>query len=140
MGKVPAHHPPLPFKKTCPCTILPPLFLIFLIPPLWGRYLKFTFPLLKKDGGPNYIICPSRACHLNNLRLKHSQNNNAVPEANFFVFSSTKVCTSWIFFSTMNLKTILFYWPKGSVSSILSSIEQLIKLVLPSAIKNISML
>ena len=98
MGKVPAHHPPLPFKKTCPCTILPPLFLIFLIPPLWGRYLKFTFPLLKKGGGPNYIICPSRACHLNNLRLKHSQNNNAVPEANFSAFFHQQKCVQAGFF------------------------------------------
>ena len=98
MGKVPAHHPPLPFKKTCPCTILPPLFLIFPIPLLWGRYLKFTFPLLKKDGGPNYIICPSRACHLNNLRLKHSQNNNAVSEANFSVFFHQQKCVQAGFF------------------------------------------
>ena len=119
MGKVPAHHPSLPFKKTCPCTILPPLFLIFPIPPLWGRYLKFTFPLLKKGGGPNYIICPSRACHLNNLRLKHSQNNNAVPEANFSVFFINKSLYKLDFFFYNELenhiillaKRVSFFYP-----------------------------
>ena len=42
-----------PFKKNCPCIILPPPFLIFQIPP------KFTPPLFKglKRGVPNYA-CP----------------------------------------------------------------------------------
>ena len=43
----------LRFKKTCPCTILSPPFLIFKIAPLRGRYLKFTPPY--KKGGPIYV-------------------------------------------------------------------------------------
>ena len=41
-------QPPPPFKQTCPCTILPPLFLIFHI---------FSLPsssYLWREGGPNY--------------------------------------------------------------------------------------
>ena len=34
-------RPPLPFKKTCPCTKIPPPFLIFQIPSHLGRSLKF---------------------------------------------------------------------------------------------------
>ena len=48
--------PPTPyFKKTCPCTILPPPFLIFQIPPLLG-YSKFTSPSFKKEGGGRAMV------------------------------------------------------------------------------------
>ena len=48
-----AKMPVPPFKNTCPCTILPPLFHFFRFHPLWGRLSTFTPPLLKKRG-PNY--------------------------------------------------------------------------------------
>ena len=58
--------PSFPFKKTCPCTILPPLF-NFSDSPLQGRYLKCTPPPFKKSGEvggggggiPNYVYCVS---------------------------------------------------------------------------------
>ena len=37
-------------KKTGPCTILPPLFLIFQICPPLGDVIKTYFPFLKKRG------------------------------------------------------------------------------------------
>ena len=45
---------PTPFKKTCPCTILPPPFLIFQIPR--QNLLTPPHPFKKKEGGggPNY--------------------------------------------------------------------------------------
>ena len=44
---------PSSFKKTCPCTVLPPTFKNFSDspPPLWKRYLKFTFAPLNRMGG-----------------------------------------------------------------------------------------
>ena len=43
--------PPLPFKRTCPCTKIPPPFLIFQIPSHLGRSLKFIpHPTLKRGG------------------------------------------------------------------------------------------
>ena len=49
------------FKKTCPCTILAPLFLIFRFPPL-REVIKINSPPPSKKsgriggGGPNYDI------------------------------------------------------------------------------------
>ena len=52
------HHPPY-FKKTCPCAVLPPPFLIFQIPPTptW-EVIKIYFPPIKKGGvrGLNYFV------------------------------------------------------------------------------------
>ena len=46
MGKVPS---PLPLlTRPAPAPYFHPL--IFQIPPLWGRYLKFTHPPFKKEG------------------------------------------------------------------------------------------
>ena len=53
MGNV---SPPSPFKKTCPCTILSPLFKIFQItlpPP--GEVIKTYFPHFNKKGGLDYV-------------------------------------------------------------------------------------
>ena len=47
---------PSHFKKTCPCTILSPLFKIFQItlpPP--GEVIKTYFPHFKKKGGLDYV-------------------------------------------------------------------------------------
>ena len=45
----------LPFKKTCPCTILPPPFLNFSDFPPPGKVFKiYSPPPFKKGGGPNY--------------------------------------------------------------------------------------
>ena len=57
--------PPLPpFKKTYSCTILPPPFFNFWDSPLWGRYLNFTSPLLKR--GRSELCRPRRfhRCHI----------------------------------------------------------------------------
>ena len=48
---------PPPFKKTCPCTILPPPFLNFLYspPPPSGKVIKiYSLPFKKGARGPNY--------------------------------------------------------------------------------------
>ena len=43
---------PLPFKKTCPCTILPPAFFNFSDSPPTGEVIKiYCPPSLKKGGG-----------------------------------------------------------------------------------------
>ena len=55
MGKLPAS--PVPFKKTCPCTILPPSFLIFQISLPPGKVVKIYSPSpIKKEGVLNYVI------------------------------------------------------------------------------------
>ena len=43
-----------PFRKTCPCTILPPLFLIFQSPPP-GKKTQIYFPPLKTRN-PSHLI------------------------------------------------------------------------------------
>ena len=60
--------PPSPFK-TCPCTILPPLFLIFQIPPPPWEVFKIYSPSFKREwgwgwGSPNYV-------HLCNINDNH---------------------------------------------------------------------
>ena len=42
--------PPPFFKKTCPCTILPPPFKVFQIPPSGGGNQNLLAPLLNKNG------------------------------------------------------------------------------------------
>ena len=44
-----------PFKKTCPCTIIPPLFLIFQIPSTFGGGNQYLLLPLKR-GGANYVM------------------------------------------------------------------------------------
>ena len=59
IGKVPGS----PFKKVCPCTILPPLLFNFSdsFPPppsLRETSLKFTHPFKKKEAGPKNVgVC-----------------------------------------------------------------------------------
>ena len=54
--------PPPPFKKTCPCTVLPPHFLIFSDSPSDGGNQTLLPPLQKKSlcvrgwGFPNYVL------------------------------------------------------------------------------------
>ena len=46
---------PPPFKKICPCTIVPPRFLIFQSPIPPGEVIKiYCLPLKRGRGGPNY--------------------------------------------------------------------------------------
>ena len=50
--------PPSPFKKTCPCTILPPPLFNFSDSPSLEVVIKIYPPLppsIKKRGGPNYV-------------------------------------------------------------------------------------
>ena len=42
---------PPPFKKTCPCTIVPPPFLIFQSPTPLGEVIKIYCLPLKRGGG-----------------------------------------------------------------------------------------
>ena len=59
MGKVTAR----PFKKTCPCTILPPTFLIFEIAPTLGEVIKIYSPPPTPHppcGDPNYDFSLAR--------------------------------------------------------------------------------
>ena len=57
--------PPPPFKKTCPCTVLPPPFLIFQTPPP-REVIKLYSPSFRKKGVcegwgfPNYEL-PKKA-------------------------------------------------------------------------------
>ena len=75
---------PHPFKKTCPCTILPPPFFNFSDSPLWGRYLKFTPPPFKK-GASDYVnsaqflqslwmIGPEKLSRTHTLKTKQKNN------------------------------------------------------------------
>ena len=76
-----------PFKKTCPCTILPPPSLIFQISPLQGRKSKFTPPPpFKKGGGPNYDIY---YFHMKTMILEYFQICTSVPLTNSSVLQST---------------------------------------------------
>ena len=61
-----ANLPPPPiFKKTCPCTILSPLF-NFSGSPLWKRYLKFTSSPLKRGGrgGGGRVVQTMNTTHI----------------------------------------------------------------------------
>ena len=50
MPEPPSPRTPL-LRRAAPAPYFHPVFLIFQIPPLWGRKLKFTFPPLKRRGG-----------------------------------------------------------------------------------------
>ena len=62
------------FKKTCPCTILPPPFFNFSDPPLRGRLLKFTSPPLEKKG-VGTMVDHLRYHLLNEKGIKQSIND-----------------------------------------------------------------
>ena len=66
--------PPTPvFKKTCPCTILPPPFFNFSDPPSREGNQNLLPPPFKKGGGegdPNYVISVSTVFNvINSIHL-----------------------------------------------------------------------
>ena len=78
-----------PFKKTFPCTILPPPSLIFRIsdPPSPGEVIKiYSPPPLKKRGGPNYDIY---YFHMKTMILAYFQICTSVPLTNSSVLQWT---------------------------------------------------
>ena len=64
----PLPQSPLPFKKTCLCTILPPIF-NFSDSPLQGRYLKVPSPFKKKGGRRGSLITHPNLCTLLHILL-----------------------------------------------------------------------
>ena len=62
---MPASSPPLPFKKTYPCTILPPLFLVFQIPfpPKSTQHIIYT-SYKWKNWGEKVSGIPERSSQL----------------------------------------------------------------------------
>ena len=78
--------------QTCPCTILPPSFLIFqILPSLQRRYSKFTSPLLKREGGLNYDRYYIDYKHFVTKLTKSLVNNNIVTKENICVHSIRKL-------------------------------------------------